>query len=85
MMQANFDSALDARYAIAQGLLWATYIHPLAPLQKNQLISGVGQVVNLALTYGTAYSSGGLSFNGGDSNGITRELLEELLDRGQSI
>ena len=30
MMQANFDTALDARYAIAQGTLWATYIHPIS-------------------------------------------------------
>ena len=28
MMQANFDTTLDARYAIAQGMLWSTYIHP---------------------------------------------------------
>ena len=39
MMQANFDSTLDARYAIAQDTLWSVYIHPLSPLEKNQLIS----------------------------------------------
>ncbi|MDZ4094521.1 MAG: hypothetical protein U1D35_06375, partial [Paracoccaceae bacterium] len=53
LMQANFDTALDARYAIAKGTLWATYIHPLSPLQKDQLLSGLGQTVNLGLTYGT--------------------------------
>ena len=31
MLQANFDTALDAKYAIAQGKLWASFIHPLAP------------------------------------------------------
>lgn len=85
MMQANFDSALDARYAIAQGLLWAVFIHPLAPLQKNQLISGVGQVVNLSLSYGSVYSGGGLNFGGGDSEGINRRLIEELLERGEEV
>ena len=27
LMQANFDSALDARYAIANGTLWSTFLH----------------------------------------------------------
>jgi hypothetical protein len=85
MMQANFDSALDARYAIARGMLWSVYIHPLSPLQKNQLISGLGQVVNLALTYGTVYSGGGLNFQGGDSAGINRRLIEDLLEKGEAI
>lgn len=85
MMQANFDSALDARYALAQGMLWGVYIHPLAPLQKNQLISGIGQVVNLARTYGTVYSGGELTFEGGDSDGINRQLIEELLEKGEEV
>ena len=85
MMQANFDSALDARYAIARDMLWSVYIHPLSPLQKNQLISGIGQVVNLARTYGTAYSGGGLSFGGGDSDDINKRLIEELLEKGEEV
>ena len=85
MMQANFDSALDARYAVAQGMLWGVYIHPLSPLQKNQLISGIGQVINLVRTYGTVYSGGALSFEGGDSGGINRQLIEELLEKGESV
>lgn len=36
MMQANFDSALDARYAIAQGSLWGVFIHPLGSLIERQ-------------------------------------------------
>lgn len=85
MMQANFDSALDARYAIAQGMLWAAYIHPLSPLQKNQLISGIGQVVNLARTYGSVYSGGGVTFGGGDSDDLNRQLIEELLEKGEEV
>ena len=81
MLQANFDTALDAKYAIAQGKLWASFIHPLAPLEKDQLLSGLGQVVNLALTYGSTYSSGALSFGGGDSRG----LIQELLKKGERI
>ncbi|MEM6478332.1 MAG: hypothetical protein AAF841_10605 [Pseudomonadota bacterium] len=81
-MQANFDTALDARYAIAQGRLWAVFIHPLSPLERDQLISGLGQTVNIALSYGTAYSGGALSFGGGDSGAL---LLKELLERGQEL
>lgn len=81
MMQANFDTTLDARYGIAQGKLWASYIHPLSPLDKNGLLSGLGQVVNLALSYGSTYSSGAFSFGGGDS----RALIDDLLKKGEKI
>ena len=85
VMQANFDTALDARYAIANGRLWAVYIHPLRELERDQLISGIGQTVNIALTYGTLYTGGAAEFGGGDSQDLQRELLEDLLERGQDI
>jgi len=85
LMQANFDSALDARYAVANGVLWGVFIHPFAALEKDQLISGIAQTVNVALTYGTLYSGGALQFGGGDSNALQRELLERLLKKGEDI
>lgn len=85
MMQANFDSALDARYAVANGKLWATFIHPLSPLKKDQLISGLAQTVNIARTYGSLYSGGNLQYGGGDSDTIQRELIEDLLKKGEDI
>ena len=86
VLQANFDTALDARYAIAQEILWAAYIHPLSRLSDEQFLSGVGQTVNLARTFGTTYSSGELTFGGGDSNQLLeRELIDELLRRGSEI
>ena len=85
VMQANFDSALDARYAIANGRLWGVFIHPFAELEKDQLISGLAQTVNVAKTYGTLYSSGGVQFGSGDSGDLQRQLIEELLERGQDI
>lgn len=42
LMQANFDSALDARYAIAQGILWGAYIHPLSTLTDEEFLAGLG-------------------------------------------
>lgn len=85
MMQANFDSALDARYAVAEGRVWAVFIHPLSPLREAQLISGIGQTVNTALSYGTLYSSGAGQFGRGDSPGEQQKLLERLQERGQDI
>lgn len=86
MMQANFDTALDARYAIAHDIVWATFIHPLSELHDRQFITAVGQTVNLATTYGTTFSSGVLSFGAGDSRGIIqRQLIEKLLKKGQPI
>lgn len=85
MMQANFDAALDARYAMAQGRVWGVFIHPLRELEREQLISGLAQTVTVAKTYGTTYSSGAMVFGGGDSEELHQELFEDLLQRGQDI
>lgn len=85
MMQANFDTALDARYAIAKDMVWSTYIHALRPLEKDQLISGLGQVVNLVQTYGTLYTGGAMQFGGGDSGALQRDLIDELLKKGEKL
>jgi hypothetical protein len=84
-MQANFDSALDARYAIARGRLWGVFIHPLKELERDQLISGIAQTVNVAQTYGGLYTSGAAQFGAGDSSGLQAQLLERLLDKGEDI
>ncbi|MDJ0657710.1 MAG: type III secretion system chaperone [Xanthomonadales bacterium] len=78
LMQANFDSALDARYAIAQGLLWSTFIHPLGDLSDELFMSAVGQVVNAAESFGTTFSSGAFLYGGGDGAEEQRELLKKL-------
>lgn len=85
MMQANFDTALDARYAVANGRLWGAFIHPLSSLERDQLISGLVQTVNLARSYGQSYSGGAHVFGGGDSGGIYRELFEELKKKGEAL
>ncbi|KIT14472.1 hypothetical protein [Jannaschia aquimarina] len=85
MMQANFDSALDARYAVAEGRVWAVFIHPLSPLRDDQLVSGIGQTVNAATTYGTLFTSGAGQFGRGDSAGEQRKLLERLQERGREL
>jgi hypothetical protein len=58
LLSANFDTAMDARYAIARGTVWATYVHPLAALTAPQLLDAIRQVVNLRDSYGTSFSAG---------------------------
>ncbi|WP_299777849.1 hypothetical protein [uncultured Roseobacter sp.] len=84
LMQANFDSALDARYAVARGRLWGVFIHPLSPLEQDQFLSALVQTVNVARTYGQTYSGGAQVFGGGDSNGIYQDLLDDLR-KGQAL
>lgn len=62
MMQANFSTALDARYAIFRDMVWAAFIHPLDSLRERDLISAFQQVVTLVKTTGTTYSSSELQF-----------------------
>lgn len=62
MLVANFHSALDARYAVSKGTVVAVFVHPLNSLQENDFRSGLLQVANLANSFGTNYSSGGLGF-----------------------
>lgn len=85
LMQANFDSALDARYALAKGYLWAAFLHPLSTLDGADFGAGVAQTVNLVTTYGTSYNSGIHVFGGGDSLEEQQELVEELEKKGQEI
>lgn len=85
LMQANFDSALDARYSLAKGIIWSAYIHPLSALSDHQFIDGLAQAVNLAATYGKTYSSGALVFGGGDSKAEQDKYYREIIERGGSI
>jgi len=85
LMQANFDSALDARYAISRGILWSTYIHPLSPLTDQQFLSGIGQTVNTVISYGNTYSSGVLLFGESDSVELQRDILDRLKRLAETI
>lgn len=85
ILQANYDSALDARYATANGVIWSVFVHPLSSLGEEFLASAIGQVHTAAENFGTTFSSGELIFGGGDSQEQLEELqeaLERLRDPG---
>lgn len=82
LLQANYESALDARYAIAQGLVWVAYIHPLSPLTESELVLALAQTYNAAATYGSSYSGGLFQFGGGDNRS---EIFNDILDRGTQL
>lgn len=63
-MSANFDRALDARYAVSGDYLWSVFIHPLKQLEDGQVLDGMDQVATLADNFGTSFSSSDLFFGG---------------------
>ena len=62
LLQANYDRALDARYAMRNKELWAVVVHPLATLATDDLPSLFDQVVTLVKNTGTTFSSTELVF-----------------------
>ena len=85
MMQANFDSALDARYAIANEILWSAFIHPLSSLSDKEFFSGLAQTIVTMTTFGTTYSSGALIFQGGDSKAEQNRYYQEIMKKGLEL
>ncbi len=61
-LEANFHTALDARYATSDGVLYSAFIHPLSSLDAELAESALQQVANLVETFGTTFSSGALIF-----------------------
>jgi len=57
LLRANFTDALDAKYAIYEGLVVSVFTHPMRELTKLQLLDAIKQVNNLAENFGTSYSS----------------------------
>ncbi len=67
VLLANFDRALDAKYALASDYLWAIFTHPLNELTDEQFLDALEQVRRLADNYGGSYASTDLVFGGGEN------------------
>jgi hypothetical protein len=64
MLEANFHTALDARYAVSSGVVYAAFLHPMSTLIDRDLESALQQLASLVETFGTTYSGGTLVFGG---------------------
>ena len=62
MLEANFHTALDAKYSLYNDYVISVFTHPLKELTKEQFIDAMRQVVVLGDTFGTSYQSTGLIF-----------------------
>jgi len=59
---ANFHTALDVKYAVSEGVLWAVFIHPLKELSEHQVRDAISQVYHANVNFGTTFASTSLSF-----------------------
>src|SRR6266545_5324017 len=62
LLQANYDRALDARYALRGREVWAVAVHPLATLAPDDFAGFIEQTVRLVKNTGTTYASSDLLF-----------------------
>ncbi|MEX0717073.1 MAG: hypothetical protein WD066_10810 [Planctomycetaceae bacterium] len=62
LLAANFDRALDARFALADEFLWSVFMHPLRDLTERLFLDALEQLTTLADNYGGSYSSSDLFF-----------------------
>lgn len=65
LLQANYDRALDAKYAMRGKEVWSVSVHPLATLAPDDFASFLDQVVRLVKNTGSTYASSDLMFGGG--------------------
>lgn len=66
MLEANFDRALDSKYAIFNAVVWSVFTHPLEELTEDQFKDALTQVVTLSENFGGSYTSTDMVFGGGN-------------------
>jgi hypothetical protein len=64
MLEANFHTSLDVRYAVSGGKVWAAFLHPLSQLHADHLRDAADQVASATLSFGSSYSAGRWIFVG---------------------
>jgi hypothetical protein len=73
VLEANFHTALDARYGSSNGLLFAAFLHPLSSLEETLTRSALDQVASLVHTFGSHFTSGEIEFSSGPELEIDEE------------
>ncbi|HKA25292.1 MAG TPA: hypothetical protein VKF80_09950, partial [Candidatus Eisenbacteria bacterium] len=80
LLRANFDRALDAKFALRGEELWSLFVHPLSTLVSDDLGLFLDQVVTLVKNTGTTYASTDLVFGLDDED---EEALREYEAGGE--
>ncbi len=83
LLRANFDRALDSRYALRGKELWSVFVHPLSTLVSDDLGLYVDQVISLVKNTGTTYASTDLVFgviDGEDPEDISANYQTDITD-----
>lgn len=86
LLEANYDRALDAKYALRGKEVWSVSVHPLATLAPDDFASFLDQVVRLVKNTGSSYASSDLVFGAGhpgepdESNGDDDTAMDEAGD-----
>ncbi len=83
LLEANFHSALDAKYCFFEGLAMSVYTHPLRELTKEQFEDALLQVVTLAHTFRGSFSSTDLIFSPGIEK--PEEPTEEEIEKEKRL
>ena len=63
LLSANYDRAIDAKFALAQDYLWALFTHPMRNLTESHFLDAVEQVKTLADNYGDTYASSNFKYD----------------------
>lgn len=79
LLQANFDRALDAKYALRKREVWSVFMHPMSTLVPDDLGTFIDQVARLVRNTGTTYASSDLVF-GVDDDGDARLDVDYEVD-----
>lgn len=80
LLQANYDRALDARYAMRGKELWSVVVHPLATLATDDLPALFDQVTTLVKNTGSTFASTDLVFRSFPADQIVIETDDESDD-----
>jgi hypothetical protein len=62
MLEANFHTTLDGRYATSGGVVFTVFTHRLSTLTAEDLRAAIDQVASLVKTFGTGYAAGDVGF-----------------------
>lgn len=83
LLQANYDRALDARYAMRGNELWSVVVHPLATLATDDLPAMFDQVTTLVKNTGSTFASTELVFRSFPADQIVIETEDDEAENGE--